>query len=241
MLSNFILYSGDCNEIIQTFNDKTIDCAFTSPTPPVKDTEVASLVQSFSKLKPKISEMGGLWVNLKNFYSDNQGELPLCEFFVLAMRQEGWTFFADVFWHRFPHDKSKPKDPPHFYYDVEHMYYFTHDMNCYFNDRLGLHNTSVIVCPTEIVRPNEFKSGFPEKVADILLKVTSKPGDVILDPFCGTGTTGVVALKLGRNFIGIDKGNQEYIEKVENRLRKFGFNERLLVPPIQESVDVLPE
>jgi site-specific DNA-methyltransferase (adenine-specific) len=37
-----------------------------------------------------------------------------------------------------------------------------------------------------------------------LVNRCSQPGDVILDPFCGGGTTGVVALDLGRFFIGAD-------------------------------------
>ena len=34
---------------------------------------------------------------------------------------------------------------------------------------------------------------------------SSKPGEIVLDPFMGSGTTGVAALQLGRNFIGIEK------------------------------------
>ncbi len=43
---------------------------------------------------------------------------------------------------------------------------------------------------------------------------------IILDPFCGSGTAGVVALSLGRRFIGIDI-KQEYLDMTERRLRKF--------------------
>lgn len=233
-MSNFIIYQGLAEEVIDQFNSKSVDCIFTSPTPPTKDTEVASLVQFFAKVKPKITEMGNVWINLKNFSGDNSGMLPFCEFFVLAMRQEGWAYLDDLCWHRFPHMKGqagKPKDTFHFYADVEHLYRFGHDKNVYFNDRLGLHNSSVFACPAEAVRADEFRSGFPEKVADHCLKVTTKPGDVVFDPFVGTGTTGVAALKLGRNFIGIDRAHQPYIEKVQDRLRRFGFNERILTPP----------
>jgi DNA modification methylase len=44
----------------------------------------------------------------------------------------------------------------------------------------------------------------PEALAEICVRAGSRAGDVVLDPFCGTGTTGVVALKLARKFIGID-------------------------------------
>jgi modification methylase len=45
----------------------------------------------------------------------------------------------------------------------------------------------------------------PEALLYRVISATTKPGDVVLDPFFGTGTTGAVAKKLGRNFIGIER------------------------------------
>ena len=45
----------------------------------------------------------------------------------------------------------------------------------------------------------------PEALLHRILIATSKPGDVVLDPFFGTGTTGAVAKRLGRRFIGIER------------------------------------
>ncbi len=45
----------------------------------------------------------------------------------------------------------------------------------------------------------------PEKLLAKLLLASSNPGDIILDPFLGSGTTAVVAKKLGRRFIGIEQ------------------------------------
>jgi modification methylase len=45
----------------------------------------------------------------------------------------------------------------------------------------------------------------PEALLYRVLAATTKPGDVVLDPFFGTGTTGAVAKKLGRHFIGIER------------------------------------
>jgi len=44
----------------------------------------------------------------------------------------------------------------------------------------------------------------PEKLIAKLILASSRPGDVVLDPFLGSGTTSVVAKKLGRNFVGIE-------------------------------------
>jgi site-specific DNA-methyltransferase (adenine-specific) len=45
----------------------------------------------------------------------------------------------------------------------------------------------------------------PLALVDRCLRASSSPGDLVLDPFCGSGTTGVAAVSLGRRFIGIEK------------------------------------
>lgn len=50
-----------------------------------------------------------------------------------------------------------------------------------------------------------------------LLRRFVQPGDVILDPCCGSGTTGVVALKLGCHFTGIDE-DPKAVKTARNRL-----------------------
>lgn len=45
---------------------------------------------------------------------------------------------------------------------------------------------------------------FPRKLAETCIKAGSREGDIILDPFCGSGTTGLVAQFLGRRFVGLD-------------------------------------
>ncbi len=50
-----------------------------------------------------------------------------------------------------------------------------------------------------------------------MLLASTKPGDVVLDPFFGTGTTGAVAKKLGRHFIGVER-NRDYIAAARDRI-----------------------
>jgi len=59
----------------------------------------------------------------------------------------------------------------------------------------------------------------PESLLYRVLTAASKPGDVILDPFFGSGTTGAVAKRLGRNYIGLER-ETKYIEVATNRIKK---------------------
>ncbi len=59
----------------------------------------------------------------------------------------------------------------------------------------------------------------PEKLYAKLILASSKEGDVVFDPFLGSGTTSVTAKKLGRNYCGIEL-NEEYCLWAEKRLKK---------------------
>ncbi len=78
-----------------------------------------------------------------------------------------------------------------------------------------------IVSPT-----GKEKTGYPtQKPAGILRRIiqaSSKPGDVVLDFFAGSGTTGFVANELGRKFILVDQ-NPESIQVIKDRLPKGSF------------------
>ncbi len=60
---------------------------------------------------------------------------------------------------------------------------------------------------------------FPLEIAYRLVRMFSFSGDTVVDPFCGTGTTMVAAMKAGRNSIGIEI-DAEYCKITEERLRK---------------------
>ena len=69
----------------------------------------------------------------------------------------------------------------------------------------------------------------PEKLIAKLILASSDPGQIILDPFLGSGTTSVVAKKLGRRFIGIEQQDtycvwaQQRLETAETDKRIQGF------------------
>jgi DNA modification methylase len=62
----------------------------------------------------------------------------------------------------------------------------------------------------------------PSALARICILAGSRPGDIVLDPFFGSGTTGQVAEQLGRKWIGIDL-NPDYIALAKERTQQMGM------------------
>lgn len=71
----------------------------------------------------------------------------------------------------------------------------------------------------------------PEALLYRILLATTKPGQVVLDPFFGTGTTGAVAKKLGRHFIGIEREN-DYINASLKRIAAIKPHEQSAITTI---------
>lgn len=82
----------------------------------------------------------------------------------------------------------------------------------------GRNKRTVWSIPLSKFRDAHF-SVFPEKLVEPCILAGSPPGGIVLDPFIGSGTTAVVALRLGRRFIGIDS-NPEYCEMARRRIRE---------------------
>lgn len=76
---------------------------------------------------------------------------------------------------------------------------------------------NVWTIPTEGY-PGAHFATYPTALVRPCILAGSRPGDTVLDPFNGSGTTGQVALELGRSYIGIEL-NPAYVELTEQRLR----------------------
>ncbi len=57
----------------------------------------------------------------------------------------------------------------------------------------------------------------PEKLMERIIKLTTRPGDVVFDPFCGAGTTAMAAVKLGRKFVVTDV-DADYVRITKDKL-----------------------
>lgn len=81
----------------------------------------------------------------------------------------------------------------------------------------------------------------PESLLYRVIMASTKPGDVILDPFFGTGTTGAVAKKLGRNFIGCER-ETDYIKVATKRIKEIKAvqDQNVLITPTKRQAPRVP-
>ncbi len=80
----------------------------------------------------------------------------------------------------------------------------------------------------------------PEALLYRIIVSTSNPGEIVLDPFMGSGTTGTVAKKLGRNFIGIEK-ETSYVKVANERIKKAKrIDKELLLYTIEDKKPKVP-
>lgn len=75
----------------------------------------------------------------------------------------------------------------------------------------------VIECPVEMAKDNHHPAVYPLYIVQELIKLLSKTGDFILDPFAGSGTTCLAAKRLNRNYLGIEI-NPDYVNLAQQRL-----------------------
>jgi len=76
----------------------------------------------------------------------------------------------------------------------------------------------------------------PEALLERIVLASTNPGDIVLDPFCGSGTTGVAALRHGRRFIGIDM-DARYLHGIAQKR----FDDELSALSVSETKPAAPE
>ena len=100
--------------------------------------------------------------------------------------------------------------------------------------RKMVYPTNVVHLATECGNRNH-SAAFPIELPKWFIKLFTEPGDIVLDPFIGSGTTALAAIQLGRNYIGIDtkrdfvnlsreriSETQMYIPSIADEEEKYG-------------------
>ena len=143
--------------------------------------------------------------------------------FAIEMQKRGWYLRQDIIWHKpvpMPESVNDRLQKSH-----EHIFLFSKKKNYYFDtmaiakpsingDRL-VRLQDVWTIPTSNYQGAHF-AVFPTKLPELCIKAGTKEGDVVLDPFMGSGTTAYVAQKLSRKWIGIEL-NPEYVKIIKER------------------------
>ena len=71
-----------------------------------------------------------------------------------------------------------------------------------------------------VQRNNDHEAKFPLELAERVVKLFSNEGDIVLDPFMGSGTTALAAVRNERQFIGIEK-EEKYVELAKQNIRNY--------------------
>jgi len=152
-----------------------------------------------------------------------------------ALQDDGWYLRQDVIW-------AKPNPMPESVVDRctkshEYLFMMTKSPRYYFNsDAIKEPSTTkgyatrnkrdVWTIPVRPFKEAHF-AVMPEALVEPCVLATSHEGDTVLDPFTGSGTAGVVAHRLRRNFLGVEL-NPEYATLANNRIRN--TNQQLWTP-----------
>ena len=134
--------------------------------------------------------------------------------------KHGFYYKTTGIWHK---QNPMPRNMNlHFVNSTESWIYFTYKARTgtFNNNGKLLHD----FIESSVVNLSEKKHGKhptqkPQVITDFFVEVLSNPGDVVLDPFMGSGTTGVSAISLKRNFVGAEI-NKEYFEIAEKRIEE---------------------
>jgi modification methylase len=122
-------------------------------------------------------------------------------------------FYQEIVWHR---KSTMAMDERYLFNTTERVYWFCKDKPNVYKQQVNEDYRSDVWAITP-ERQQGHPAPFPEQLVENCVLLTTQPGDVIYDPFAGSGTTLVVAKRLNRNSIGTEI-DSKYITLAEARL-----------------------
>lgn len=224
-----IIYNQDCLEGLKALKSGSVDLIVTDPPYLIKDTHAGGHTRLARTIQPVNNELrdnglvGGLdpavlpelvriMRRINCYIWCNKAQIPgYLNFFAKEMR----CSFDIIVW-------IKTNSPPTFHNkylsDKEYCLYFRRGGYC--------QPTSYETAKTAYFQPINVvdKKAYPHptikplNIIKTLIENSSKPGDLILDPFLGSGTTAVACMELGRKYIGYEI-NEGYFEVAERRIQ----------------------
>jgi site-specific DNA-methyltransferase (cytosine-N4-specific) len=139
-----------------------------------------------------------------------------------ALQEAGWYLRADCIWNKPNCQPESVKDRPTRCH--EYVFLFTKSEKYLYDNKAVRgpnHRNLRTVWDINTQPYNEAHfATYPPALVEPCITLGSRPGDLILDPFLGSGTTGLVALQMSRRFVGIEL-NPSYVAVAEKRLGDF--------------------
>ena len=245
-LENFILYHDDCLKRLKKIDKKSIDMIFADPPYFLSNGGVSchsgkqvsvNKGQWDEGLSPNdklsfnrkwiracrevLKDDGTIWISgtYHNIYSIG-----------VALELEGFSIINNITW-------QKPNPAPNlacrsFTHSTETIiwarkqltpkkkgkHYFNYELMKEMNDNKQMKDIWLLSLPSKKEKINgKHPTQKPLSVLERIILASTKENDVVLDPFNGSGTTGIACLNLNRKYIGIEK-EEEYLELTVKRI-----------------------
>lgn len=208
---------------------------------------IEHLVKVFGEVRRTLRDDGTLWVNIGDSYTsggrtwratDKKNPIRAMQVrpptpdglkpkdligvpwqLAFALQRQGWYLRADIIWNKPNCQPESVKDRPTRAH--EYVFLFSKSEHYRYNPKAqrgpnGRNLRTVWDIKTKPYAAAHFAT-FPTTLVKPCLAVSTSPGDMILDPFIGSGTTGLVALQTRRRFVGIEL-NPGYLKIATERL-----------------------
>jgi len=192
------------------------------------------LEKSFKETYRVLINGGRACINVANL--GRKPYIPLSDYISKMMLDIGFNMRGEIIWNKAA--SSSPSTAWGSWLSAAnpilrdiHEYILVFSKGDYNRIGKGRHNTitkeqfmdwtkSIWTMNAESARRIGHPAPFPEELPNRLIQLYSFKNDIILDPFMGSGTTAVSAIKSERNFVGYDI-SQEYIDLAEKRISPF--------------------
>lgn len=231
-MSESYLFNGDCLEVMQQLINRgvKVDCIITDPPYDISATNGGETINNIKKLNKSLEDlvkadidkgyniplfndlMCKLMKNINIYTFCNKKQIP--DYFKYYVFEKKCAFDI-ISWHK---TNALPTYSNKYLSDTEYCLFFK-------KAGVGVHPQNYEDAKTYYMAPINQKDkkdfGHPTiKPIDLIEKFirnSTKEGDIIMDPFMGSGTTGVACRKLNRSFIGIEI-NKDYCEIARKRI-----------------------
>ena len=236
------LYNGDCLEILSTLPDESVDLIATDPPYPTTSRGNAGnsggMLQKDINMKGKVFEYNSIHcseyaaefyrvlkegshcyvmtnhinlIEMLNRFTDLRTDVEKTQ----GVKQYGFHFTKSLIW-----DKGNKIMGQYYMSQFEYILFFRKGKakkinNCGTSDILSIPNKKTKDENGQNIHDTEKPVGLME----ILINNSTQPDDVVLDPFMGSGSTGVACVNTGRRFIGIEL-DEQYFNIAQDRINK---------------------